>query len=301
MTLRKNFDVIIIGGSYAGLSAAMALGRSLRHTLLIDSGVPCNRQTPYSHNFITHDGEQPHAIAEKAMNQVLRYDTVDLINDVAVEGKRTGRSFEIKTATGNIFSSKKLLFATGITDIHTIKGMAECWGISILHCPYCHGYEVKNQPTAVIANGDMGFDFVRMISNWTKDLTLFTNGKSTLGVDQTSKLLKHNIKVVENEISAFEHDNGHLKSIILNGAEKFNVKVVFTRPPFKQHCDIPKMLECEQTENGYIKVDEFQKTSIYGIYAAGDNSSMFRAVSAAVAYGNKAGAMINRELIEDEF
>jgi thioredoxin reductase len=301
MTITTDFDVIIIGGSYAGLSAAMALGRSLRNTLILDSGKPCNRQTPHSHNFITHDGQQPKEIAEQAKLEVLRYDSVKFINDLAIEGAKTNQKFQIKTITGNVFTAKKLLFATGITDLHPIKGMAECWGISILHCPYCHGYEVKHQPTAVIGNGDAGFEYVRMISNWTKELTLFTNGASTLSQDQAAKLQKHGIQIIENEISAFEESDGQVERILLNNSEKFEIRTVFSRTPFKQHSDIPQNLGCEMTEQGFIKVDDFQKTSVHGIYAAGDNSSMFRSVSVAVASGNKAGAMVNKELIEDEF
>src|SRR5690606_408454 len=138
----KNFDVIIIGGSYAGLSSAMTLGRALRNVLMIDSGKPCNRQTPHSHNFITQDGEEPGTIAEKAKAQVLKYDTVKFLNDLAVSGKKTENGFVIATETGKEFATKKLVFATGVKDIMPgIKGFSECWGISVIHCPYCHGYE----------------------------------------------------------------------------------------------------------------------------------------------------------------
>src|SRR5262245_21953104 len=113
----NHFDVIIIGGSYAGLSAAMALGRSLSKVLIIDSGKPCNRQTPHSHNFITHDGETPAAIAEKAKAQVLRYDTVQFHNGLAIEGTQTENGFAIKTQPGDVFTATKLLFATGVTDL----------------------------------------------------------------------------------------------------------------------------------------------------------------------------------------
>jgi len=103
----KNFDVIIIGGSYAGLSAAMSLGRALRNVLIIDSGLPCNRQTPHSHNFITQDGEKPGVIAEKARKQVLKYDTVKFLTDLAISGTKTDKGFEISTESGNLFSPKK--------------------------------------------------------------------------------------------------------------------------------------------------------------------------------------------------
>jgi len=149
-------DVIIIGGSYAGLSAAMTLGRSMRKVLIIDSGKPCNRQTPYSHNFITHDGETPAAIAQKAREQVLKYPTVQLVNDTALRASKNENGFEIITASEAAYNTTKIIFATGVLDIMPdIKGFAECWGISILHCPYCHGYEVKDKPLGIIANGDV--------------------------------------------------------------------------------------------------------------------------------------------------
>ncbi len=302
MTDDNNYEVIIIGGSYAGLSAAMALGRAVRRVLIIDSGKPCNRQTPHSHNFITHDGETPKAIADKAQEQVLKYDTVKFYSGLATEGVKMENGFAIKTAKGEIFNAKKLLFATGIFDeMPTIKGFAECWGISVIHCPYCHGYEVKNQKTGILGNGDYGFEFSKMISNWTKDLTLFTDGKSTLTKEQTEKISGHNIKVVETEIGSFEHTNGHIQKIIFKDNTEFAIKAVYARVPFIQHCDIPVTLGCELTEQGYIKVDNFFKTNIHSVYAAGDNTTMMRAVAAAVSAGTIAGAAINKELIEETF
>ena len=168
---QKNFDVIIVGGSYSGLSAAMSLGRSLREVLVIDSGLPCNRQTPYSHNFITQDGEKPAAISAKAKLQVALYKTIHFYNGLAVEAVKRENGFEISTKSGEVFSARKILFATGVKDLlPEIKGFGDCWGISVLHCPYCHGYEVKNEKTAFIANGEMAFEYAKLISNWTKDL-----------------------------------------------------------------------------------------------------------------------------------
>src|SRR5690606_33588214 len=129
MTDNKNFDVIIIGGSYAGLSAAMALGRSLRNVLIIDSGKPCNRYTPHSHNFITQDGAVPGVIAAKAKEQVLKYDTVKFLEGYAAEGKKTENGFEIAVESGERCSTQKLIFATGVKDIFPdIKGFQDCWG-----------------------------------------------------------------------------------------------------------------------------------------------------------------------------
>lgn len=302
MKEKNSFDVIIIGGSYAGLSAAMALGRSLRNVLVIDSGNPCNRQTPHSHNFITQDGGTPNEITAKAKEQVLRYGTVKFFSGLATSGREMGNEFEMEMQSGDIFNAKKLLFATGVTDIMPeINGFRECWGISVLHCPYCHGYEVKHQNIGIIGNGDLGFEFVRLISNWTRQLTLFTNGKNMLTTEQKEKIEHHNIKVIETEISTFEHSKGHILNIRFADNTQMKIAALFARPDFKQQCDIPQALGCELTEQGYIKVDEFHKTSIPGIYAAGDNSTMFRAVSVAVAAGNKAGALINKEIIEESF
>src|SRR5690606_5743737 len=188
MTDNKDFDVIIIGGSYAGLSAAMALGRSLRNVLIIDSGMPCNRQTPHSHNFITQEGENPSVIAEKAKTQVLKYDTVKFESDLAIRGKKTKNGFTISTQTGKEFIAKKLIFATGVKDIMTdIEGFAECWGISVIHCPYCHGYEVKNEKTGILANGNFAYHYAQLVRNLTKNLTVFTNGKADFTREQKEK------------------------------------------------------------------------------------------------------------------
>lgn len=186
----KNFDVIIIGGSYSGLAAAMALGRALVSVLVIDSGKPCNRQTPHSHNFLTQDGKEPADIAAIGKQQVALYDTVQFFDGLAISGQRTSNGlFEIQTASGEIFWADKLIFATGIKDIMPdVEGFVDCWGISVLHCPYCHGYEVRDQPTGILGSGENGYELAKLISNWTKDLTLFTEGKSKLTPEQIEKL-----------------------------------------------------------------------------------------------------------------
>lgn len=302
MTDSKNYDVIIIGGSYSGLSAAMALGRALRTVLIIDNGKPCNRQTPHSHNFITQDGEKPSSIAEKAKAQVLKYDTVKFYNGLAINGEKTEKGFKITTQTKKDFFSKKLIFATGLKDLMpNIKGFSECWGISVIHCPYCHGYEVKNEKTGILANGDFAFHYAQLISNWTKDLTILTNGKSTLTQEQTDKIAKHKISIIEKEILEIKHDNGYLKQVIFKDNSDIELKAVYSRPDFEQHCKIPENLGCELTEQGLLKVDMSQKTTIDGIFACGDNASPLRAVSYAVATGTIAAGMLNNEMTVEKF
>ncbi len=302
MTNRNHFDVIITGGSYSGLAAAMALGRALRKVLIVDSGKPCNWQTPHSHNFLTQDGKTPKEISTLAKQQVSMYDTVEFINDLATKASKIENGFEIQTSSGDIFTATKLIFATGIKDeMPDIKGFSECWGISVLHCPYCHGYEVRNETTGILGNGEYGFEFSKLISNWTKDLTLFTNGKSTLTVEQSAILEQHHIKTIEKEIQELEHINGQLQNILFKDGTKNPVKAIYTRLPFQQHCRIPEQLGCEHTEEGYIKIDNFHKTTIKDIFAAGDNVSRMRTVANAVSMGTTTGIMVNKELVEETF
>ena len=178
MNDNNDFDVIIVGGSYSGLAAGMALGRALRKVLIIDSGKSCNRQTPHSHNFLTQDGKTPKEIAELGKRQVQLYKTVSSFDGLANNGIKTEKGFEIEVESRERFRAKKLIFASGIKDIMPdIPGFSECWGISVIHCPYCHGYEVKSQKTGILGNGEYGYEFSSLISNWTKDLTLYTGGK----------------------------------------------------------------------------------------------------------------------------
>lgn len=298
----KNLDVIIIGGSYAGLSAGMALGRSLRNVLIIDSGKPCNRQTPHSHNFLTHDGKTPKEISSIAREQVEKYETVKFHDGVVVKTVKVSEGFEVKTNRGNKFAAKKLVIATGVKDIKPdIPGFDECWGVSVLHCPYCHGYEVKHETTGILANGDIAYEFSKMILNWTKNLTLFTNGKSTFTNEQVEKLNQHHINICEDEIEKIEHEEGLIRKVIFKNGKEAPLKALYAKIPFEQNLNVSEDLGCELTEQGLIKTDPFQKTNVYGMYACGDSVTMMRSVANAVAQGNFAGAMVNKELIEEEF
>lgn len=296
------FDVIIIGGSYAGLSAGMALGRALKKVLIVDSGHPCNIQTPHSHNFLTQDGKTPKEIAAVGKEQVLQYDTVQFHEGFAIMANRISEGFEVCMLSGAIFRARKLIFATGVKDIMPqLDGFSACWGKSIIHCPFCHGYEVKNKPTGILGNGDAGFEFAKMISNWTQDLTLFTNGPATLTDVQLKKLQSHHIKVIEQPIAYFEHQDGVLESIVFSDLTDHPLSVLYAKLPFVQQCVLPFALGCDLTSQGLIKVNEFQKTSVYGISACGDSANPLRSVSNAVASGTVAGAMINKELTDDTF
>lgn len=299
---KKDYEVIIVGGSYAGLSAAMALGRSLRQVLVVDDGRPCNSPTPHSHNFLTRDGSTPAELSRLAREQVLGYDSVRLLGARAVRAAGKDRRFEVEIDDGEVFFAGKLIFATGVRDLlPDIPGFAQCWGISVIHCPYCHGYEVRGRRTGILGNGEYGYEFARLISNWTQDLTLYTDGPSVLRPDQATQLGKHGISIVETPVSRLEHCDGYLEQIVLADGGAVPVSALYARVPFEQHCALPVQLGCGLTEHGYLVVDGFQQTTVAGVFACGDNTSPMRAVSVAVAAGTMAGAAVNRELVQASF
>jgi thioredoxin reductase len=160
---------------------------------------------------------------------------------------------------------------------------------------------VRNKKTAILGNGDGGFDFTRLISGWTKDLLLFTNGTSMLSNDQKEKLRKHDIGVVEKQIERVDHDNGYIQHVVFKDGTQISVAAIYAPGPFVQHCPIPESLGCELTEEGYLKIDNFQETTIEGVYAIGDNASRMRTVANAVAMGTAAGMIISKKMIMEDF
>lgn len=299
---KKRFDVIIIGGSYAGLAAAMGLGRALRTVLVIDSGKPANRYTPQSHNLLTHDGRSPGEIAVIAKQQVDEYKTVSRITGLVVSAEKFQSGFSVELADGSGYVASKLIFATGIIDnFPDILGFQECWGKSVLHCPYCHGYEVRNLETGILGNGDYAFDFGSLISNWTKSLTIYTNGPSTLTQQQTSKLRSHSIQIVEDRIESLKHNNGYLDAIVFTNGTTATIKALYAKPSFRQHTDLAKSLGCELTEEGYIKIDGGQHATVPGIYACGDNVTKMRTVANAISMGTTTAITLNKDLILESF
>ncbi len=300
MDIQQTFDVIIIGGSNAGLSAGMTLGRAMRRVLIVDSGNPCNKQTPHSHNFLTQDGRTPAELLAIAKAQVLAYPTVQYASGTVTAAAGRNPDFGVTTADGRHFRARKLLFATGVRDIMPdIAGFAACWGVSVIHCPYCHGYEYKGQPTGILMNGDVAVDFSRFIHHWTNELTLFTDGKATFSAEGRQKITRRGIRIVEKEIQSLEHENGYLQGIRFADGSRHPLDAVYARPATEQHTGLPKQLGCTLTEGGHIQVDDAKMTSVAGIYAAGDNATPMRSVANAVAAGMVAGAMMNHALIAE--
>lgn len=297
-----DFDVIIIGGSYSGLSAALALGRAKRKVLVVDAGKPCNRQTPHSHNFLTHDGDKPADISAEAKAEVLKYPTIKFINGTVDSAKKLHQGFSININGAVQYSSRKLLIATGLKDLlPDIKGFAECWAISVIHCPYCHGYEVKDAKIGLLMNGEDAFEMAKTLNHLNKDLTILTNGKSQLTLAQTKKLKSKSIAIIEDKILSLEHTNGQLENVVFVNRGKLAFKALYARADVEQHKNFDVQLGFELTEFNTIKVNLQQQTTTNGVYAAGDCTTLMRSLSVIVAQGTVAAVMINKEMVSEDF
>ncbi|GAB2468739.1 thioredoxin reductase [Hymenobacter qilianensis] len=250
---------------------------------------------------MTQDGETPAQLLALAKAQVLAYPTVTFLESFVTSLAQNESGFIVQTAEQVAFLARRVLLATGVKDLMPpIEGFGECWGKSVLHCPYCHGYEVHSQPLGLLGNGDAGYELVRLIQNWSKDLTLFTNGPSTLNEEQRQQVQQLGIPIMEAPIARIEHQNGLMQAIHLQDGSRVPLTAVFARVPFRQHSDLAEQLGCELTATGLIAVAEFGQTSVPGVYAAGDNSSPMRQLTMASASGVKAGSWINRELIDED-
>lgn len=296
------FDVIIVGGSYSGLSAAMSLGRSLRKVLILDSGKPCNATTPHSQNFLTQDGFTPAEITQTAKAQVLQYDSVIFKSALASSASQINGGFEVETAEGERFRSEKLVLATGIKDqLPEIPGLADCWGISVIHCPYCHGYEYRGKKTGLLAPAEKALHLAPMIRNLTDQLSIFTNGKADFNPDQLEVFKRKQIEVIDSPLKTVEHRDGYIRQVKLENGESRELDALYAAVPFQQHSHLPVTLGCLMTDAGHIEVDAFGETSVPGVFACGDNSSGMRSVANAVASGSMVGAMVNAKLCQAVF
>lgn len=295
-----SYDVIIIGGSYAGLSAALALGRSLRRVLVVDGGAPCNRTAPRSHNFLTHDGDPPAEIARSGREQLRAYSNVRLVSGLVVALEGTDGRFFVTLDNGARHSARKVLLATGVRDkLPGLPGLAACWGRSVLHCPYCHGYEVHGRPLGVLGNSDTGFEFARLILSWSPTLTLFTDGPSALSREQRTALEQRGVRIEETPLVHIQHTDGALEAIGLADGRSIPLTALFMRVPFTVD-PLVEALGCALSTTGHVVVDEMARTNVPGVHAAGDLTTPLRSVANAVATGNRAGAFINHALVAEE-
>ncbi|OME76175.1 pyridine nucleotide-disulfide oxidoreductase [Paenibacillus sp. FSL A5-0031] len=298
--MEQMIDAAIIGGGPAGLSAALVLGRARKSVVVIDEGRPRNRVTRETHGFLTRDGISPGEFRRVAKEQISAYPTVHFVEDAAVSITGTDGHFQITTTQGQIYQSKKLLFAAGMKDIPLdINGLSEVYGKSAFVCPYCDGWELRDQPLVLIVKGDRALHSAKMLSGWTSQITICTDGPDEWTDEQREELKLHNVPTFSSPILRIESSDGMVKQIVLEDGTIVPCTGIFFAPKLAAGSDLPQTLGCKVTEAGTVVVDMFGKTNIPGIYGAGDAATeLYQAITAA-SMGSLAAVGINSELLAE--
>jgi thioredoxin reductase len=295
-------DVIVIGGSFAGLSAAMQLVRGQRKVTVIDAGQPRNRFAAQSHGFFGLDGVSPLKIRQEASRQLLKYPTVTIIEGKASVVTKTTTEFSVTLDNGNQLHSKKLILATGLRDeLPSIPGIKERWGVSVIHCPYCHGYEFRNQPLGVIATGPMSTHQAGMIPDWGPT-TYFTQGLYEPDEEQHAFLTKRGVTIESTPVLEILGRPPVISSVYLADGRTINVNALFVGPKTHMASPFAEQLGCEFEEGPMglvIKINEMKETSVKGVFAAGDVSNPMQNATFASASGVMAGVGAHFSLMHD--
>ncbi len=291
----NEFEVVIVGGSSAGLSAALLLGRACRRVLVCDTGKPRNAIAQTAHSFFSRDGIKPAELLQIGRDQLRPYKSVQFYETEVAAVKTQPHQFEVTLGNGERITARKLLLATGVIDeLPDVEGFGEFWGRSIFHCPYCHGWEVRHQPLALYGNGAVGFELAVLLKGWSNDLVLCTNGATELDEEKRHHLARHHIPIREEKILRLEGQNGQLERIVFANGNPLARKAIFFRPQQRQHSELPRQLGCEIDSHELVKVDEFGQTSLPNVYAAGYMSRLMQQIALAVPSGVLAAGAINR-------
>ncbi|MGD6846487.1 NAD(P)/FAD-dependent oxidoreductase [Rossellomorea aquimaris] len=297
------YECAIIGGGPAGLNAALVLGRARRSVALIDNNQPRNAVTHASHGFITRDGITPSEFRRIAYREVLNYPSVNHLQTEIVSVNKTAMGYEVVDISGIRIQAKKLIVATGVKEIFPhIEGFYSFYGKSLFNCPYCDGWELQDQPIFVVSENPSIFHMAKLLYNWSKDLVVCTNGLTLLSEVQKKQLQSKGITVVEKPILAFIGQNGRLEHIRFTDGTHTARAGGFVMPQFVQSAPFRDQLGYEMTKSGGIKTDESGRTSIPGLYSAGDASYVKPSqVVFAAADGSRIAMTVNMDLTEEEF
>ena len=295
------FDALIIGGGPAGLSAALVLGRSRRRVLLAQEGPTRNATALAAHNVFTRDGTPPGELLRIGKEQLAPYHVV-IREERVTAVERTDAGFVARFGGGGRIQARKLLLATGVRDVlPDVPGFQELWGRGVYHCPYCHGWEVAGQPLAIYARGDGALHLTRMLLGWSQDLVLFSDGASGLSDDQRAQIDRRRIPVREEPIERLRGNNGHLEAVVLAGGERVARTGLFVSPKQELNTNLHTRLGCAITDAGRIETDALGRTTVPGVYVAGDAAPGGQQVIVAAASGTMTGAALNNDLLAEEF
>lgn len=292
------FDVLIVGGSVAGLSAATYLGRMRRNVLVVDSGKPCNRFSHASHGFLTRDGSDPTELLQTARTQLARYTTVKQQAGLVTAILPQADGFVATLADGTTVAARKVLLAMGVRDeLPALTNIEQFWGRSAFHCPYCDGWEARDQPLAVQGNGDSALHRAKLLLNLTDDLVLCTDGPATFREEEWDFLQARQVRVIETPLTGITGEGDQLHTLHFADGSTLARYALFINLRTGQHSDLVATLGCEINAMGFVQADTQGRTTVDGVYAAGDLTSPLRAVIFAASQGAAAGIWLNMALM----
>ncbi len=292
----SSYDVAIIGGGPAGLSAALMLGRCRRRVVVCDEGRPRNATSHAVHGFLTRDGENPRELLRIARTQLSKYG-VELVSARAIDARTDDDGFLVELSTGRQLRARRLLLATGMVDeLPRVAGVASLFGTSVFQCPYCDGWEFRDQPLAVYAPRADAASFAVAIKTWSSDLVLCTDGARALSEDERRQLDRHGIPVRSQPIARLEGTDGQLERIVFEDGSQLARSAMFFSTPCVTRSELAVRLGCELVDKGMVKADSRGLTTVPGLYVAGAASEDLNLVSIAVAEGTKAAVTIHKDL-----
>ena len=293
------YDVAIVGGSFAGLSAALQIARGKRKVVVVDAGLPRNRFAAHSHGFLTRDGSVPRDMLEEARRQLLAYPTARFRQGLVESVEGSADDFSLRLDDGDTLSARRLVLAGGVSDpLPDVPGLAEEWGRRVIHCPYCHGYEFGAGPFGVLATESEAIMKAQLVSDWGP-VHLFLNDTVLPDAEQTAKLQARGVSIVAGNVERVASGDGGL-FIRIAGAADTTVAALFVAPRTTLSSDLPHQLGCSLAQGpmgAFIAVDERKVTSVPGVFAAGDIARPMPTVALAVADGAMAGAAAHQSLI----
>ena len=293
------YDVAIVGGSFAGLSAALQIARGKRKVVVVDAGLPRNRFAAHSHGFLTRDGSVPRDMLEEARRQLLAYPTARFRQGLVESVEGSADDFSLRLDDGDTLSARRLVLAGGVSDtLPDVPGLAEEWGRRVIHCPYCHGYEFGAGPFGVLATESEAIMKAQLVSDWGP-VHLFLNDTVLPDAEQTAKLQARGVSIVAGNVERVASGDDGL-SIRIAGAADTTVAALFVAPRTTLSSDLPHQLGCSLAQGpmgAFIAVDERKVTSVPGVFAAGDIARPMPTVALAVADGAMAGAAAHQSLI----
>lgn len=294
------FDSIVIGAGAAGLSAALILGRARRRVIVFDDETPRNAPTPTAHSMLGHDGKSPAQIKEEALAQVLAYPTIEYRQETVTLATKEGDFFTV-VAHGKTYRTCTLVVATGVRDLlPALPGIDQYWGKSVIHCPYCHGYEHAEVPTGYLANHDNCYGHVELVYHWTKKLTVFTDGSSQMSEEEIERLRRNGVPVFESPIAGLLGHNQQLQGVLLQDGTQVPLEALYVSPQQHRRHDFLQ-LDYEIVHTAFKDILSKGQTNVEGLYLAGDIARNYQQLVSAAYNGTVAGTAINGHLCKGVF